>query len=97
MQYLGSFVDLLLVLALVDEHGGAFAILQHGRVDGVAGGQRQGRLLQGVALQSAALRAHPSLRGPPHHKQPLREGRFALGRFRSTSRSEHFLQSTEQP
>lgn len=57
-DYLGSFVDFVLVASLVNKHGSGLSILEHRRVHGESGGQREEGLLQRAAPHRAALRAH---------------------------------------
>lgn len=57
-NYLGSFVDFVLVAPLVNKHGSGFSILEHRWVHGESGGQGQEWLLQGTTPHRAAFRAH---------------------------------------
>lgn len=57
-NYLGSFVDFVLIASLVNKHGSGLSILEYGRVHGESWGQGQQWLLQGTASHRAALRTH---------------------------------------
>lgn len=57
-NYLGSFIDFVLIAPLVNKHGSRLSILEHRRVHGESGGQGQEWLLKGAAPHSAALRSH---------------------------------------